>query len=241
MRSSIVAEGGRGVAAVHARQREKGDVRGSGLFQCGGAGARGGAGSHDIVDQQNPLARDGGLGAEGVLNVSLAHGAGQPGLRRSGPNAPDQARDWYVPTTRDVAGQQFRLVESAAPLLEPVQGHGRNDVEALLARERRDEQIPERTRQGLDAAVFEKVDKAAQLAFVEAETIGRVEAGESEAAGGAEALFIERVGAEKWGAAGGTEIFGGEGSRFGEAGGADGNAADCGEVRGANAALGRKN
>jgi hypothetical protein len=161
-------------------------------------------------------------------------------LRRSRPR-PSQRYDQRRPgAARDLPRQQLRLVEAALPSPPPVERHGHDRIEPLVARQRRGQEIGERAREGRNFGVFEEVNEFAEDALVRTEAISRIKTAKAAAAQRAAAFGIEREAISKWCAATYAEVVRAEGLRGLEAGAADGDAADFGERPRANPAIVRQ-
>jgi hypothetical protein len=102
------------------------------------------------------------------------------------------------------------LVEAALEFLSPMQRHGDDHIELLLARQSAAKKGPTPRRQRHDATVLKNMDQAAKRAVVFAVCVNGVEAGESVAAKRASPICIEGSRIQKRSAAIGTKVLGQE-------------------------------
>lgn len=204
-------------ATIGARDGEKSHVRGPGSLQRAGAGGRGGAGSEDIVDQQHSLAVEtkAAFDSKRALNVGAALGVGEPGLRGGGAASSNDIAHGCLRSASDFVREQIRLIESAMPAAAPVERHRDDEVVALVDRQSAAQERSQGPSQRVNFRKLEQVNQAAHDAFISAERIDGVEAGEAQTAQRAAARVIERRPIQERSAARDAEIIGDR--RFGRA------------------------
>lgn len=96
-----------------------------------GEGAEGGAGGHDVVDEGDALALDGGGAgeAEGVADVfPTVLGGFHAGLGGGVEDAAGGVGDFFAGLFGEAAGEDFGLVVAAADVAGPIEGDGDEDV-----------------------------------------------------------------------------------------------------------------
>jgi hypothetical protein len=118
-----------------------------------------------------------------------------------------------------------------------VQRNRHHGVEALVSRQRLQQQRTQRPRQRPDPAVFVEVNQIAKSRLVRAERVGRIKTAKAAAAQSAAAFWIQRKTILEWCAATYTEVLGAKRFRRFQAGVADRNTADFEERGAANTAV----
>ena len=132
---------------------------------------------------------------------------GKPGLRTRGFLPANHIPHRNIPLLPDFPRQKIGLIESALPLLEPVQRHRNDHVEARLARQRLRQKPSKGPRQRPHATVLEQMNQLPQRAFIGSVGIHRIEALQSQPAQRAAAGFIQRKAIDERHPAGHAEIF----------------------------------
>ena len=168
------------------------------IAQDSGALGHGGAGGHDVIDEQHgsPLYSFGAAHAEGIDEVPFALASAQLGLGR-GEAGPGEGA-WLhrkVQMLADLVGQQLRLIEAALELAPPVEGHGHKGLQIPgegLTLYLSAEELPKWNAEEAAPAVLESVDQLPQRAGVFAERGGATEVERLAAAGGADPFFSVR-------------------------------------------------
>jgi len=164
-----------------------------------------------------------GFQLEGSRDVAAAARAGKPGLRRGSAFAPEGVQDRNAAAFCNGPGEEFRLVETAVPLLAPVERHGDDGIEMLVNRYGALHISRERPRERFHAGVFVQMDETAERSFVQAKAGCMVEAPEAGAAGGANSFVVKWICVDERRIADGAEIVGIERGGGFQAVAADGN------------------
>lgn len=110
------------------------DGAGSGAEEGARGGVGGGAGGEDVVDQEDSASAQlgcGEAGCEGVGDVLEAFATWSEGLGTAQEASTEGVREiGPSDSTRDRAGEEVGLVESAAEAAEGVEGNGDDEVDA---------------------------------------------------------------------------------------------------------------
>jgi len=118
-------------------------------------------------------------------------------------------------------GEEFGLVEASPEPSPPMEGDGDDEVEALVEGDGAEEEVAERLGKGFNAGVFEEMDEVFEDAFVIAEGVGGVVAGEAGAATAADAMIIKGGVVQERRAALRAKVVSRHGGRLREARGTD--------------------